>query len=127
LYIPVIENCDKKNLLDISNEVKNVVCKIRELGFLKQRGTPPCTFTVTNLGMFNVKNFFGIINEPNSGILAVSSIVEKLKIVSGRLAKYPFIKLTLSGDHRLLDGVSASKFLNKIKFLIENPYLISLY
>ncbi|QPJ58482.1 hypothetical protein E5P55_00660 [Candidatus Pinguicoccus supinus] len=126
LFIPVIENCDKKNILDISKEAKQLIIRLRSCEKNIQKNKP-CTFTITNLGMYGVQNFLGIINEPNVGILSVSSISERLKLVNNVLINYPFVRISLSCDHRVLNGVEASEFLNKIKFLAENPHILPLY
>jgi len=80
------------------------------------------TFTLTNLGMYRVDSFQAILNPPQSAILAVGRIVERPAVIDGGLAVRPACVLTLSCDHRVLDGVSGAQFLGRVAELIEEPY-----
>ena len=79
------------------------------------------TFTISNLGMFGIEEFTGIINPPDAAILAVGAVIETVGIVKGEIAKTNVMKVTLSCDHRIVDGVVGSKFLNTLKEYLEEP------
>ncbi len=79
------------------------------------------SFTVSNLGMFDVEEFQAIVNPPESAILAVGSIQEKPAVVDGQVVVRPRMKLTLSVDHRVIPGVPAAQFLQKVKQLLQEP------
>lgn len=125
IAIPVVPNCDSKSMLEVSSKTKELIKESREGSVLNNA---KCTFTVTNLGMYGVKNFFGIINSPNSGILSVGTICKSLRF-SKELMNLSLegievtqaLSLSFSGDHRVLNGVKASIFLDKIKSYLENP------
>jgi pyruvate dehydrogenase E2 component (dihydrolipoamide acetyltransferase) len=117
LVVPVIENPDKVDLKSLSTKIRQVV-QAAKSG--KQLMARPGRFTISNLGMFQVDDFAAIINPPEVGILAVSSI-QKKPIVGedNTIGVRDMVKLTLSVDHRVVDGVLAAKFLNRIKELLE--------
>ena len=79
------------------------------------------TFTISNLGMFGIEEFTAIINPPDACILAVGGIVEKLVVKNGQIVPGNTMKVTLSCDHRVVDGVVGSAFLNTFKAFVENP------
>ena len=79
------------------------------------------SFSISNLGMFNVEEFSAIINPPQSGIIAVGKIFEELKMINDKVTQTSMINLVLSIDHRIADGSTAAIFLDRIKFFIENP------
>ena len=79
------------------------------------------TFTVSNLGMFGIEEFTAIINPPNACILAVGAIREEPVVEDGEVVPGKRMKVTMSSDHRIVDGVSAAKFLNTLKRMLENP------
>lgn len=120
LFVPVIRECERKTLHGIAADRRALVEKT-QAGKL----TPPeyegGTFTVSNLGMFDVESFIAIINPPQSAILAVSSIVDQVVAVDGEIAIRPRMKVTLSADHRVVDGVVAAQFLQELKRLLQTP------
>ncbi len=117
LVVPVIENPDKLDLKSLSTKIRQLVQAARSG---KQLMTRPGRFTISNLGMFHVDNFAAIINPPEVGILAVSSIQKKLVVEEDNtFVVRDIIKLTLSVDHRVVDGALAAKFLNRIRELLE--------
>jgi pyruvate dehydrogenase E2 component (dihydrolipoamide acetyltransferase) len=79
------------------------------------------TFTISNLGMFGIESFTSIINQPNSAILSVGSIVEKPVVKNGQIVAGNTMKLTLACDHRTVDGATGAAFLQTLKGFIENP------
>ena len=121
LVVPVIRNADQKPILQISREVAELAGKARNKRLLPDEYQDG-TFTITNLGMFGVESFYAIINPPESGILAVSAIIPKPVVVDGEIVVRPCLKLSLSVDHRLVDGAVAARFLARIKELVEAPF-----
>ncbi len=123
LYTPTLNNVQSKSLSDISNEMKLLIAKADEKSL---RGTDfgECSHAISNLGMYGVDNFDAIINPPNSSILAIGSVQSKLEIVNEKTQDSKIISVTLSVDHRAIDGATAANFLNKIVFYIENPNLL---
>jgi len=79
------------------------------------------TFTISNLGMFGIEEFTAIINSPDSCILAVGSIVEKPVVKNGQIVVGNIMKVTLSCDHRVVDGASGAQFLQTLRAMLENP------
>jgi len=120
LLVPVVRFADQKSLSNISAEVKvfNSKAKDKKLQPADWAGN---TFTISNLGMFGIEEFTAIINPPDACILAVGGVKETAGIVNGEIAKTNVMKVTLSCDHRVVDGVVGSKFLNTLKELLEEP------
>jgi len=123
LIVPVVRDTNKKNIIELSKEIK----KLAQLA--RQRKLPPedyegGTFTVSNLGMYDIDHFTAIINPPEAAILAVAAIKRCpiVDIIDGieQIVIKPIMRMTLSVDHRLIDGVKAVTFLNQIKGNIEN-------
>ena len=121
----VIRNCDQKTLSQISREVKDKVQRARAKG-LKPEEYTGAVFSVSNLGMYDVESFSAIITPPESGVLAVGSILEKPIVVDGNITIGKTIKVTLSTDHRVADGVQAAEFLKELKRIIQNPLHLAL-
>ncbi|MBS7608148.1 2-oxo acid dehydrogenase subunit E2 [Candidatus Bathyarchaeota archaeon] len=121
LVVPVIHNADKKSLKEIDVVLKDLTEKARE-GRLKKEEINGGTFTVSNLGMFDVEFFTPIINPPEAAILGVGKIFEKPTLsADGKIVFKPFVTLSLSYDHRIVDGVPAAKFLQSVKRHLEAP------
>ncbi len=123
LYTPTLNNVQSKSLSDISKEMKLLITKADEKSL---RGTDfgECSHAISNLGMYGVDNFDAIINPPNSSILAIGAVQNRLEIVNEKTQESKIVSLTLSVDHRAIDGATAANFLNKIVFYIENPNLL---
>ncbi|RLI43157.1 2-oxo acid dehydrogenase subunit E2, partial [Candidatus Bathyarchaeota archaeon] len=119
LVVPVIHNADKKSLKEVSSALKELVEKARK-GKLAKEELSGGTFTITNLGMFGVDTFTPIINPPETAILGVGRIVEKPVVVNKEIIVKPIMQLSLSFDHRVVDGAPAAQFLQKIKEIIES-------
>ncbi|HUJ74307.1 MAG TPA: pyruvate dehydrogenase complex dihydrolipoamide acetyltransferase [bacterium] len=120
LITPVLRNAHLKGLAQISTEMKSLAERAR------QRKLPPedylgGTFTISNLGMFGITEFNAIINPPQACILAVSSVVKEPVVEGDALAVGQTMALTLSSDHRVVDGVAAAQFLDTLAKLLENP------
>ena len=122
LLVPVVRFANNKRLSEISAEVKEygVRAKAKKLQPEDWEGN---TFTISNLGMFDIEAFTAIINPPDACILAIGSIVEKPIVKNGEIVIGNTLKVTLSCDHRVVDGVVGSKFLGTLKSYLENPVL----
>jgi pyruvate dehydrogenase E2 component (dihydrolipoamide acetyltransferase) len=119
LVVPVIRNADQKTLKDLDAAVLELTEKA-QLAKLSKEEVTGGTFTVTNLGMYGVDFFIPIINPPEAAILAVGRISEKPAPVNGKVEVKPVMMLSLSYDHRVIDGAPAAEFLRKIKERLEN-------
>ncbi len=120
LLVPVIRNADTKTLSQINSEVRELAgkAKDRKLQPQEMQGN---TFTVSNLGMFGIEEFTAIINPPDACILAVGAIVQKPIVVDGEIQVGSMMKVTLSCDHRVVDGAMGAQFLATLKGILENP------
>lgn len=121
LIVPVVRHADKKDIRTVAREVKDLAARARN-GQLKPDEATGSTFTVTNLGMYGVDNFTPIINQPESAILGVGCIKDRPVVVNGSIEVRPMMTLSLSFDHRLIDGSLAAEFLGRVRELLENPY-----
>ncbi|MDK2928331.1 MAG: hypothetical protein PWR31_2022, partial [Bacillota bacterium] len=110
-----------KDIRTVAREVKDLAERARS-GQLKPDEAAGSTFTVTNLGMYGVDHFTPIINQPESAILGVGCIKERPVVVNGVIEVRPVMTLSLSFDHRLVDGSVAAEFLGRVRELLENPY-----
>lgn len=120
LIVPVVRNADRKSILDISREVKDLAGRARDKK-LKPEEFTGSTFSISNLGMFDVTEFTAIINPPESAILAVGA-VRKIPVVDGDDIRIGHrMKVTMSSDHRVVDGALAAQFLNEVRRLLESP------
>jgi len=120
LIAPVVHNADKKSLRRIASETRELAQRARENN-LRATDYTGGTFTVSNLGMFDVESFAAIINPPESACLAVGTIREVPVVVDGQVAVSKRMKATISADHRVLDGAVAAKFLQEVKRRLESP------
>jgi pyruvate dehydrogenase E2 component (dihydrolipoamide acetyltransferase) len=120
LIVPVIHKTDELSLGEITNRRKDLITRT-QAGKLRSGDLDRGTFTISNLGMFDVDSFNAIINPPQAAILAVGRIVDKVVPVDGLPAVRPILTLNLSFDHRVVDGVRGAEFLKTLSNLIENP------
>lgn len=120
LIVPVIHKTDELSLGEITNRRKDLITRT-QAGKLRSGDLDRGTFTISNLGMFDVDSFNAIINPPQAAILAVGRIVDKVVPVDGLPAVRPILTLNLSFDHRVVDGVRGAEFLKMLSNLIENP------
>lgn len=125
LITPVIRDVEKKGLRDISAETKDLASRAR-LRKLKPEEYSGSTFTVSNLGMFGVDEFTAIINPPEAAILAVGAIVEKPVVEDGQIKIGKRMRMTLSSDHRVVDGAMAAQFMQTLKKILESPASLAL-
>lgn len=123
LVVPNVCDADKKSLTEISAEIKELAKLAREGGFPmeKLRGG---TFTITNLGMYDIESFTPIINQPEVAILGVTTMEDRVVVRNGEIVIRPMMTLSLTADHRVVDGSVAAQFLKRIKSLMENPALV---
>ena len=123
LIVPVIRQAQTKNLEQLVVVLADLVERARShrLSPAEMSGS---TFTISNLGMFGIESFTAIINPPESAILAVGKIVERQAAGENGLVLKPMMNLTLSADHRVIDGAAAASFLAELKATLENPYLL---
>ncbi len=120
LITPVIRHADQKSLREIAAESKDLAARARERR-LKPEEYTGGTFSVSNLGMLDIEEFTAVINPPESGILAVGRIVEKPVAHGGAAALRRRMRLTMSCDHRVIDGATGAEFLKTLKGMLENP------
>ena len=106
-----------------SEQSKALIGKARD-GALSAQDMKGGTFTISNLGMFEVDSFTAIVNPPETCILAVGRIAERAVVVDGQIVARPMMNLCLSYDHRLIDGAEAAKFLQKVKTYLQTPVLL---
>jgi len=120
LITPVIRFADRKGLLDIAREAKELAERARARR-LKPDEYTGATFSVSNLGMFDIDEFTAVINPPEAGILAVGRIAEKPVAAGGQVTVRRMMRVTMSCDHRVIDGATGAKFLQTVKLMLENP------
>ena len=123
LITPVIFDADRKSVGQISSEAKALA------GLARQRKLTPeqytgSTFSVSNLGMFGIDQFTAIINPPEAGILAIGGVEAKAVVIDGEIEVRQRMRVTMSCDHRVIDGATGAKFLQTVKLFFENPLLL---
>jgi len=124
LAVPVVHDASSKLLVEINHEVKEFQSKAKEMRF-SPADLDGGTFTISNLGMYGVDVFSAIINPPQSAILAVGRVVKTAVVLEDDTVEVrPMMAVTLSVDHRVLDGIQAARFLAELRNLLENPYLL---
>jgi pyruvate dehydrogenase E2 component (dihydrolipoamide acetyltransferase) len=123
LLVPVIKHADRKTLSQINGEVKMLAGKAKDKK-LQPDEMQGNTFTISNLGMFGIEEFTAIINPPDACILAVGGIIEKPVVKNGQIVVGNTMKVTLSCDHRVVDGASGAQFLQTLKSILEEPLLL---
>ncbi|TSB47247.1 dihydrolipoamide acetyltransferase family protein [Alkalicoccobacillus porphyridii] len=121
LIVPVLKDVDRKGLQALTQEAKQLATDARE-GKLQPDSMRGGTFTISNLGMYAVDTFTPIINQPESAILGVGRIQEKPVGMNGAIELRPMMSLSLSFDHRVIDGAPAAAFLTELKQILEHPY-----
>jgi pyruvate dehydrogenase E2 component (dihydrolipoamide acetyltransferase) len=120
LITPVIKHADLKGLAQISREVKELAGRAREKK-LKPEEYTGATFSISNLGMFGIQEFTAIINPPEAGILAVGRTEELPVVMKGQIVIRPRMRVTMSCDHRVIDGATGAKFLQTLQGMLEEP------
>jgi len=120
LITPVIRNADRKSLAELGKAAKDLADKARSRRLQPNEYTGS-TFSVSNLGMFDIDEFTAVINPPEAGIIAVGSIGQKPTVVSGLVTPRRRMRITMSCDHRVIDGATGAAFLRTLKQMLENP------
>ena len=120
LLVPVLHDCDSLSLLEIAAQTTALVERARS-GKPRAEDLTGGTFTISNLGMLPIEHFTAIINQPQAAILAVGAIKERPVVRDGQVTIASTMLVTLSCDHRLLDGMTGGQFLQELKSLLENP------
>ena len=123
LVVPNVKDCDKKSLAEIAVEADKLAKdgKAGKLGMDAMKGG---TFTITNLGNYGLTNFSPIINQPELAILGVCAMIDTPVVRDGQIVVRPMMNLCLTADHRVIDGVQAAEFLQKVCEMLENPVLM---
>jgi pyruvate dehydrogenase E2 component (dihydrolipoyllysine-residue acetyltransferase) len=122
LLVPVLRSCETKTIPELANERADLVARTRD-GKLRQEDLEGGTFTISNLGMYGVERFVAVLNPPQAAILAVGAIEERAIVQEGEVVARPVMELTLTCDHRSVDGATASDFLRTVKQFLEEPGL----
>jgi pyruvate dehydrogenase E2 component (dihydrolipoamide acetyltransferase) len=122
LVVPVIRDAGRKSVQQIATDRADIVSRARD-GKLQLADLEGGTFTISNLGMYGIEQFIAVLNPPQVAILAVGSIEDRAAAVDGELAIVPTLTMTLTCDHRAIDGSEGAEFLRTVKSLVENPVL----
>ncbi len=123
LVVPNVKCCDSKGLAQIARETENLIEATRS-GRITMADMTGGTFTISSLGAYGITSFSPIINQPELAILGVCDIVDTPVVREGAIVIRPMMNLSLTADHRVVDGVMAAKFLQRMAELLENPYLL---
>jgi pyruvate dehydrogenase E2 component (dihydrolipoamide acetyltransferase) len=123
LVVPVVRDADRKTVSQIATETKEMAGRAR-IGKLRAEEMSGGTFTISNLGMYGIEQFCAVINPPEAAILAVGAAADELRLVGGEVAARKILRLTLSADHRAIDGATGAIFLRDLTALLENPLRI---
>jgi pyruvate dehydrogenase E2 component (dihydrolipoamide acetyltransferase) len=123
LITPVIFDADRKGVSEISREVKELAGRAREKK-LKPEEYTGSTFSISNLGMFGIEEFTAVLNPPEAAILAIGASVDKVVAVDGEMQIRPRMRVTLTCDHRVIDGATGAEFLRTCKSYLEDPMLM---
>ena len=122
LIVPVIQGCESLTVAQIASARADLVARARE-GKLQAADLEGGTFTISNLGMYGVEQFVAVLNPPQAAILAVGTIEERAVAREGELMARPMMTMTLTCDHRTIDGAIAADFLRTVKEFLEEPGL----
>jgi pyruvate dehydrogenase E2 component (dihydrolipoamide acetyltransferase) len=123
LITPVVKDADRKGIAQIAVEVRELAARGRERKLQPDEYTG-ATFSISNLGMFGIDEFTAIINPPESGILAVGQVAEKIVAEMGEAVVRPRMRMTMSCDHRVVDGATGARFLQTVREFIEEPAMM---
>ncbi len=123
LLVPVIRDADRKSVSEIAAEARDLAGRARDRK-LRAEEMSGGTFTLSNLGMFGIEQFTAVINPPESGILAVGAAQDELRLDDSKVVTRKILRVTLSADHRAVDGAVAARFLQRLKELLEHPLRI---
>ena len=125
MIVPVVRHADRKNLYTLASTTRRLRDKATA-GKLSESELTGSTFTISNLGMFGVDSFFAVINPPEAAILALGAVRLQPAVWEGQVVPRELMTATLSADHRLVDGITAARFLSEFKEILENPIRLAL-
>jgi len=125
LITPFIPDTDRKSLGEIATITKDLIQRARE-GGLRPEEYQGGTFTISNLGMYDVESFIAVINPPQAAILAIGSIRKEPVYQDGAFVPVDLMRITISADHRVTDGAEAARFLAEVKRYLEKPMLLAI-
>jgi len=117
LLVPVVHGAEKLGLVDLMLRLKDIT----ERAVGKKLTPQDSTFTISNLGMYGVESFTSIINQPNSAILSIAGTKEMPVVRNGEVVIRPIMKMSLTSDHRVINGLGAAKFMQELKATLESP------
>ena len=120
LIVPVVHDCESKDLFAIAEAARAVVERVRT-GKAEGGDLSGGTFTVSNLGMYPIEEFSAVINPPQAAVLAAGSMAERAVVRDGEVVARSTMRVTMSSDHRVIDGAEAAQFLQTLKAMLENP------
>lgn len=123
LLVPNVKNCDSKSLAQIAAETEKLIADAKA-GCTQMDDLGGGTFTLTNLGAYGITSFSPIINQPELAILGIDAMVDTPVVVGGQITIRPMMNLSLTADHRIIDGALAAQFLQRIGEYLENPALL---
>jgi pyruvate dehydrogenase E2 component (dihydrolipoamide acetyltransferase) len=123
LIVPVIFDADQKSLREIAGEARELAKRARERKLTPAEYTG-ATFSVSNLGMFGIDQFTAIINPPETAILAIGAVEQKPVAIGGEITTRPRLRVTMSCDHRVIDGAVGARFLQTLRRMLENPLML---
>src|SRR5690606_28185861 len=123
LITPIVRNADRKGIAEIATEVKELAGRARDRK-LKPEEYTGGTFSISNLGMFGISDFTAVINPPEAAILAVGAVEDQVVAVDGEVSIRPRMKVTLSCDHRVIDGATGAQFLQTLRQNLEDPMMM---
>ncbi|NUS93423.1 MAG: 2-oxo acid dehydrogenase subunit E2 [Nocardia sp.] len=123
LLVPVVRDADRKSISAIAAETRDKAERARDRGLRTEEMTGG-TFTISNLGMYGIEQFTAVINPPESAILAVGAATDELRMVDGQVVSRKVLRVTMSADHRAIDGSAAAQFLAQLADLVEHPLRI---
>ncbi|MEU4840870.1 dihydrolipoamide acetyltransferase family protein [Nocardia testacea] len=123
LLVPVVHDADRKSISTIAAEIRDKAERARNRKLRTDEMTGG-TFTISNLGMFGIESFSAVINPPESAILAVGAATDELRLAGGQVVSRKVLRVTMSADHRCIDGAGAAQFLGRLKELVEHPLRI---
>ncbi|WP_174817084.1 dihydrolipoamide acetyltransferase family protein [Nocardia brasiliensis] len=123
LLVPVLRDADRKSVSELASETRDKAVRARERK-LRAEEMSGGTFTISNLGMYGIEQFTAVINPPESAILAVGAAAEELRLADGEVVARKILRVTLSADHRAIDGAVAAQFLAHLEELLEQPLRI---
>ncbi len=123
LITPIVTHADSKSVQEISAEVKQLAKRAKE-GKLQPHEYQGGSFTISNMGMYGITDFQGIINPPQAALLAISGIIDVPVVKNGAIVPGKVLNITISVDHRAIDGALAAKFVKALQKLVENPAIL---